>query len=203
MRKEVLRTAGSWASKILLVICLVGFVSAIALSNLTSESFLKPVIGQIASSKMGNISAGGQEVISNLILSQFYEKKVCSGYSCIQMLNLKNPLNLLTADFHNFLNNLLWILGGLALLFGVLVALLAKDLPGKLTSLGGSLVIAGLPFFLMILLAGNLGSIVPQSASGAVPSIAALLNSTANVFLMILILGAVLLGRAMTLKRKK
>lgn len=239
--KEFFRGAGLWLSKALFVLLLVGFVAEIAASNLTSESFLKPIIGEMMLSQMTNMPVGdqyqglldmcevqgtenisvpmetdfanlslevncndlrtnGEAEVTNIIKNQvtgalfssFYNKKVCSGSSCIDMLkNLQNPLDLITADFNKFLKSSLWVLGTLAGLFGLFIILLAKGLPKKFLSLGGSLITAGLPYFMIKIIGKNIGSMIPSEAAMAVPFIVTLLDPVANIFLLILILGAV------------
>ena len=50
--KSVMRGIGLWLSKTLFVMFLVGFIGAFAVSNLTSEEFLKPVIGEVIAAQM-------------------------------------------------------------------------------------------------------------------------------------------------------
>jgi len=220
---------------------LVGFVVGIAAANLTSEDFLKPVIGEIIGAQTAGMPVGDQyqrllnecdlkgteninssletdeenftirvncnalktngeseiknifkNQVTNVIFYNFYNKKVCSGYSCINMLtNLENPFDVVTADFNKFLKDSLWIIGVLAGLFGLLVIFLAKSLHGKLTSIGGSLITAGLPYFMIKVLGKNIGSMIPAEAAMAVPFIITLLTPIANIFLLIFIVGVV------------
>lgn len=239
--KEFFRGAGLWLSKTLFVMLTVMFVASIAASNLTSESFLKPVIGEVIGAQTSGMPLGQQyqslldrcnregtptlnvpletdvknftiivdcgalrtngeaEVknifknqVSEAMFSDFYNKPFCSGFECINKLsNLTNPLDLVTADFNKFLKSVLWIIGGLALLFGLFVILLAKGLPGKFLSIGGSMITAGLPYFMIKFLEKNIGTMIPSEAAMAVPFLATLLNPIANIFLIVLIVGVV------------
>jgi len=234
-----MRGAGLWLSKTLFVMLLVGFVAAIAASNLTSESFLKPVIGEVIGAQTSNmpvsqqyqslldqcnregtptiivpletdvnnmtitancndLRTNGESEVKNIfknqvtdsMFSEFYNKPVCSGFECFNKLsNLNNPLDLVTSDFNKFLKSILWMIGGLALLFGVFVVLLAKGLPGKFLAIGGSMITAGLPYFMIKFLQQNIGTMLPAEAAMAVPFLASIFTPVANIFLMVLIVG--------------
>jgi len=127
------------------------------------------------------------------MFSTFYEKDVCQGYSCLDVLkNLQNPLDLVTRDFSVFLKSQIWILASLAGLFGLFVVLLAKGISAKFTSVGGSMITAGLPYFMIKVLEKNIGTMLPAEAAMAIPFLTNLLAPILNIFLIILIIGAVL-----------
>jgi len=190
--KDVFGFIGLWLSKLLFVAFLVAFVAAITATNLTSESFIKPIMGKILASQTSNIGNDQSQAQMDSLFSEFYNKKVCSGYGCIDMLkNLKNPLDIVTADFNRFLKSSLWILGALVGLFGLFIILLARGLPGKFLSLGSALIAAGLPYFAVRFLENNIGSMISLDASMAASFTKLLIDPVANIFLLILILGVV------------
>ena len=202
--KDFMRGFGLWLSKTLLVMLLIGFVAAIAISNLTSEDFLKPLIGQTMAAQAAGVP-GGQEQVDSMF-SELYKKKVCSGYSCLGVVkNLQNPADIVTRDFNIFITSQIWILGVLAAVFVLFVVLLAKGLPRKFTAVGGSFISAGAPYFIIKVVGKNLGSFVPAEMASAIPFIVDILKPIANIFLVILIVGVVcsVTGWGMRIYRKR
>lgn len=240
--KSVMRGLGLWLSKTLFVMFLIGFIGAFAVSNLTSEEFLKPIIGEVLAAQMSSMPVSeqyqslldqcdrekteiidipfesdmsnfslkvnctsliknGESEVTNIfknqvtdgMFSEFYDREVCDGYECLDVLkNLQNPMDLVTRDFNTFFKDNINLLAMIAGVFAVFVVLLAKGWAMKFTALGGSMVTAGLPFFMIKLLQSNIGSILPAEASSAVPFLVSLLAPVANMFMIVLIIGAVL-----------
>ena len=237
------RSMGLFLAKIWFIIFVIAFVMGLAVTNLTSYSFLKPVVGQMMASQTQNMNLdeqyqgflsqcnlektdsisfplnmgtgtenltidincsalkeNGKQYIVDVFQNQvadslfkdYYNRKVCSGFECVNMLKtLKNPLDIVTADFNAFLKTLVLIWGSLTLLFGIFVILLATGLPGRFISFGGTLIVAGLPYFVIKFIESRIGSIIPSGSSMAIPFIGLLMNPIANIFMWILILGVV------------
>ena len=133
--------------------------------------------------------------VVNKAFDNSYNKKVCSGYDCLKMLqNLQNPLDLVTKDFNDFMKSQAFMLIGLSVLFGIFVLLLAKGWPAKVASLGSSLFTAGLPYFVFILVKSQLASLIPGGMGAQLsPFIDMIINPIMASFLWVLIAGAVLM----------
>jgi len=198
------RRLGLWMFQILLILSIVLAVLLGGAAHMTNPSFLKPIAGQLMASQ---ISASDNASIDQYIDSS-YEKKVCSGYGCLQMLkNLQSPTDIISRDFNDFLKSQAFILAGLAVMFGILVLLLARGWPAKLMSFGTSLFMSGIPYVVLIFLKGYAASMFPSDMGNLKPLMDMIINPIARVFLWLLISGIVVLasgiGLRMYLKKGK
>lgn len=147
-----------------------------------------------------------REQVTGKVFDSFYNKKVCEGSQCFDMLkslpqtlqsNPQNALAFISADFNRYMKaKLIFLIIGAAV-FAALVFLLAKGWPGKFISLGGTLLTSGLPYFAIPLLKKNILAMAPPAV---VPIINSLIGSLLSIFMYLFIGGAVLLAVGIGLK---
>ncbi len=136
-----------------------------------------------------------KSLITSTITEGIYNKQYdCSFISCIQSSNKEDLLFLVSNQGNQFYENLqlyMWLgtAAGLALL---LVS--TEKWPGRLKGVGINLVATGVPFLLFGLVQSNILSVIPsESLSTVEPIINKLASDLKNIFLIVLVVGAVLL----------
>ena len=136
-----------------------------------------------------------EQVVGSLVDKIYSEK--CDGLQCL----ISNPAKLATEYAHNILQNLEIITFAIVLVFGLLLVLITPGISGKLFSLGYIVLAAGIPYFLIpAIKIDALKSLPAGSGASGEKIVDMILSYLSDKFLIMLIIGAVLVGIGFIIK---
>ena len=146
--------------------------------------------------------------VAGSAFDSFYNKKACEG-SCFNFItslpqNIQSDptkaLGIVSREFNDYVKGKLHLSIAITLLLMLAVMLLAEGWHSKLTSVGGTFITSGLPYFTMPLLKDVLKANLPSES--AYNLVLGLTSELSRIFLAMLIFGAVLWISGFILKRK-
>ena len=167
----------------------------------------------------GDASKGKDYFIDSLkaqatsFLLKDYNSQACNGFGCISLATDSSkdfPARvsaILNKGFSGFLEELSKWATVLSMLLVVLILVLSEGFVKKLLNLSYPLIIAGLPYFILLLGKGQIdsslnGQLANLVSSDALVKINSLIGSTSNKFLSVFFLGIILLIFGLILKFK-
>ena len=142
------------------------------------------------------------EKVSAAVFADSYNMNICEGGGCIRMaMNDPDPMKKISAivnkNFNDYIKGWTFKFSIAAAICALLVLLLSQGIAGRLLALGYPLTVAGLPYLMMGFTQSTLEGMMPASILFLVRGLAAKLS---NIFLAMLISGAVLLALGFILK---
>lgn len=142
------------------------------------------------------VKESSKKQLTKYVISQGYEKDICSGFDCLTKLRqATDPIEILAIitneNFNSFLGSVSKLLVVLAVISGMVLLLLGNGIAGRAIVLGYPLMIVGLPYFGMSYVRNTLMNILPAQALFGIEAFVGTLSSR---FFTSFVIGVVLIG---------
>ena len=226
----ILRAIGKYVVSIILCLCISFAILSISFAQITSDSFMKPLVKDIISSQANSssiasqysfaldackgkesinfpieagtvvlncsdVKAAGKDgfvgVFADSVFNKFYYSN-CSGLNCLK--STAGLPGFLTSGFNLFLKRIQIYFIAIALIFGILLLLLAKGIPSKFISLGSCFISSGIPYIILPYAMKNVNMKGFESIASKI------ISAISQNFLVVLVTGIVLLIIGTTIK---